>query len=323
MILAFVEHTNGQIEETGLEMLTAAHQLATALGSTLEAAAFGSGVDSLNDILGAYGVSKCHHVEAPGLVNFAPEAWAQVLVDLTAQQAPAAVLAAGSDRGAELLAHVAARTDQAMAANCFEIQPDGDAFNVKRIRWGGSLHEVAVLRGETKLITIAPHVLAAQPAATPHVTEIIDFSPEINTKDLRVQVESQEAAESGVTLTSARIVVSGGRGVGSPEGFAPLEELADLLKGAIGCSRVVTNNGWRPHSDQVGQTGARVAPELYIASGISGAIQHWVGCMGSKKILVVNTDPEAPIIARSDYAVIGDLHEILPAVSAVIRRRRS
>ena len=139
----------------------------------------------------------------------------------------------------------------------------------------------------------------------------------------RTVVKDRVVLEAGVTLPTAPVVVGGGRGVGSADGFAPLEELAELLGGRVGCSRAVTNNGWRPHSDQVGQTGTRIAPELYIASGISGAIQHWVGAVGSKHILAVNTDPEANMVVKADWAVIGDLHQVIPAVSAEIRRRRS
>tara|TARA_B100000586_G_scaffold66993_1_gene46574 strand:- start:232 stop:612 length:381 start_codon:yes stop_codon:yes gene_type:complete len=126
-----------------------------------------------------------------------------------------------------------------------------------------------------------------------------------------------------VTLSTASVVVSGGRGVGSAEGFAPLEELAELLGGRVGCSRAVTNNGWRSHADQVGQTGTRIAPEIYIACGISGAIQHWVGAMASKNILAINTDPEANIVTKAGYAVIADLHEVIPAVIAEVRRRKN
>jgi electron transfer flavoprotein alpha subunit len=126
----------------------------------------------------------------------------------------------------------------------------------------------------------------------------------------------------GITLTTAPVVISGGRGIGSPEGFALLEELADLLGGAVGCSRVVTNNGWRPHSDQVGQTGTRVAPNLYIACGISGAIQHWVGMMASKSVLAINSDADAPMVTKADYAVIGDLHPILKAVVTEVKKRK-
>jgi electron transfer flavoprotein alpha subunit len=118
------------------------------------------------------------------------------------------------------------------------------------------------------------------------------------------------------------VVISGGRGVGSGDGFAPLEELAELLGGVVGCSRVVTNSGWRPHSDQVGQTGTVVAPELYIACGISGAVQHWVGMMNAKHVLAINTDPEAPMVTRADWAVVADLHAVVPAINEEIRRRR-
>ena len=135
-------------------------------------------------------------------------------------------------------------------------------------------------------------------------------------------VRDRVTLTEGITLSTAPVVVSGGRGVGSADGFAPLEELAELLGGRVGCSRAVTNNGWRSHADQVGQTGTRIAPEIYIACGISGAIQHWVGAMGSKNILAINIDPEANMVTKAGYAVIADLHEVVPAICDEIRRRR-
>src|SRR5207244_2931696 len=147
------------------------------------------------------------------------------------------------------------------------------------------------------------------------------FEPELEPADLVARVVNREAkASAGVSLTDAKVVVGGGRGVGSADGFARLEELAGLLGGAVGGSRVVTSLGWRPHSDQIGQTGLRIAPDLYIACGISGAIQHIVGCKAAKRILAINKDRNAPIVARADWAAIGDLHEILPAVIAELRR---
>ncbi|HEX5149089.1 MAG TPA: electron transfer flavoprotein subunit alpha/FixB family protein, partial [Candidatus Limnocylindrales bacterium] len=141
-------------------------------------------------------------------------------------------------------------------------------------------------------------------------------------RDLVVRVTGREAPAAGaISLADARVVVGGGRGVGSAEGFATLEELASLLGGAVGGSRVVTSNGWRPHSDQIGQTGLRIAPDLYVACGISGAIQHIVGCKAAKRILAINTDPDSPIMGLADYAVIGDLHQVVPAITAEIRRR--
>jgi electron transfer flavoprotein alpha subunit len=243
--------------------------------------------------------------------DYAPEAWAQALVDLE----PDVLVAAGTDRGHEVLAHVAARLDAPLAANCVDVRPDGDAFVLTRQRWGGSLLEEARLSGWPKLLTVAPHAVAADAAPT----EVREQTPALD--GVRVRVARREEPQAGVVrLDTARVVVGGGRGVGSAEGFAVLGELAELLGGAVGGSRVVTNLGWRPHADQVGQTGARIAPELYIACGISGAIQHIVGCKAAKRILVINKDPNAPILARADYAVLGDLHEVLPAVIAELRR---
>jgi electron transfer flavoprotein alpha subunit len=136
-------------------------------------------------------------------------------------------------------------------------------------------------------------------------------------------VTARVEREAGVTLSSAPVVVGGGRGVGSPDGFAPLAELAAELGGVVGCSRAVTNNGWRSHTDQVGQTGTRIAPDVYIACGISGAIQHWVGAMASKNIIAINTDPQANMVTKAGHAVIGDLHKVIPAITEEIRRRRA
>ncbi|HEY4854480.1 MAG TPA: electron transfer flavoprotein subunit alpha/FixB family protein, partial [Streptosporangiaceae bacterium] len=153
-------------------------------------------------------------------------------------------------------------------------------------------------------------------ATSVHVVE-----PEPDPADLRVCAAESATRGAGISLATARVVVGGGRGVGGPEGFAPLEELAGLLGAAVGVSRVVTSQGWRPHTQQVGQTGTRITPELYLACGISGAIQHMAGCMGAKHIVAINTDPGAPIISRAEYAVIGDLNEVIPALVAEIKKR--
>jgi len=153
---------------------------------------------------------------------------------------------------------------------------------------------------------------------------VVRFQPAVNDLDLVGRVSGREAPQAGaISLADAKVVIGGGRGVGSADGFATLEELAGLLGGAVGGSRVVTSAGWRPHSDQVGQTGLRIAPDLYVACGISGAIQHIVGCKAAKRILAINTDPDSPIMGVADYAVIGDLHQVVPAITAEIRRRRA
>jgi electron transfer flavoprotein alpha subunit len=251
---------------------------------------------------------------------YAPAAWAQTLVELCGQRAATAVIAPGTDRGNEVLAHVAAKLDQPMAANCVSVTP-GDQASVLRIRWGGSLLEEAHLHGFPLLLTSAPHAVAAEPIAG---LEVVPVSASVSELDRVVCVSERIAASTaGVSLSDADVVVSGGRGVGSAEGFSVIEELAELLGGAVGCSRAVTSAGWRPHTDQVGQTGTKISPEIYIACGISGATQHMAGCKGAKRLLAINPDGEASILASADYAVIGDLHQVVPAISAEIRKARS
>ena len=219
------------------------------------------------------------------------------------------------------MARAAARLGEPLAANCVSVTP-GDPLLLTRVRWGGSLLEEARLHAGRALLTVAPHAVAPAEPGSPGSVD--SFTPDLADGDLVVRVRDHVAPPAGgVSLADAKVVVTGGRGVGSAEGFAPVEELAALLGGAVGCSRAVTMSGWRPHTDQVGQTGNKIAPEIYIACGVSGATQHIAGCKGAKRILAVNTDPEAPIMSVADYAVVGDLHEVLPAISAELRRQRS
>jgi electron transfer flavoprotein alpha subunit len=292
--------------EPGDELSLQALALARGLDGSLHAVSVGP-AEVAADVL--------HVAEIAG--SYAAAAWSAAVVQLIDRVAPSHVLAAGSDRGNEVLAHVAARLDLPFAANCTAV--DGD--RVTRIRWGGSLLEEARIHGEPALLTVAPHAVAAEAAGAPASTET--FTPELAERDTLVRVVDHVVEESeGVSLRDAKVVVSGGRGVGSAEGFGILEELAAQLGAAVGCSRVVTSAGWRPHTDQVGQTGTNVSPDLYIACGISGATQHIAGCKGAKKILAINDDAEAPILASADYAVIGDLHEIVPAITAELRKAR-
>jgi electron transfer flavoprotein alpha subunit len=319
MVLAFVEHVAGAPTMLSLEVLTMAGRLAGDLGSPLEAVAIGS-KGAAAGILSSYGVSTLHVADDPRLAEYAPVAWAHAIAELADQVNAEIVIGTASDRGGEVMAHAAARMALPMAANCTEIAT-GDPFTVTRQRWGGSLLEEAHLKGRVKLLTLAPHALTAE--ASPSRTEVTTraYAPVLDDRDFRVRLVPQVEADTGkISLAQARVVVGGGRGVGSAEGFTALEELAGLLDGAVGCSRAVTSLGWRPHSDQVGQTGTRIAPDLYIACGISGAIQHMVGCRAAKRIIAINTDPAAPIVTQADYAVIGDVQKVLSAVNAEIRR---
>ncbi|HKC20230.1 MAG TPA: electron transfer flavoprotein subunit alpha/FixB family protein [Candidatus Dormibacteraeota bacterium] len=245
---------------------------------------------------------------------FAPDALAAAIV----REDPAALFGPGTERGNEVVARVAARMGLPFAANCVAVMP-GDPITVTRLRWGGSLLEEARIHSSRPLITVAPH--AVRPDDGPPPPEISVDRPD--DREFVVQVKERiQPGNGGVSLAEAKVIVSGGRGVGSKEGFAIIEELATLLGAAIGCSRAVTSAGWRPHSDQVGQTGTKVSPEVYIACGISGATQHMAGLKGAKRILAINSDPQAPLMLNADYTVTGDLKEIVPAISEEIRKRR-
>ena len=307
MVLVFVEEP-GDLTQQALAF-------ARTLGEPLDALCVG-------EEMPVHGVETLHVAEGDAYSAYAPGAIAQALVEVVDRLAPSAVVAAGTERGNEVLARVAAKLDLPFAANCIDATP-GDPALVTRVRWGGSLLEEARLHGTPKLMTVQPHAVAAEtaPSDTPKVEA---FTPALEEADLVVRAGERIAASSGgVSLAEAKVVVSAGRGAGSPEGFGIIEELAGLLGGAVGCSRAVTMAGWRPHTDQVGQTGTKIAPEIYIACGISGATQHMAGCKGAKTILAVNTDPEAAILASADYAVIGDLHEVVPAISAELRKAQA
>jgi electron transfer flavoprotein alpha subunit len=314
--MVFVDHDRGTVDESSRQGL--------AFARTILPDADVAGVVIGNDApLEIPGVGMIHHIRHDELTDYAPEAWGDALHQLAVAAKADAVVATGTERGNEVLAHVAAIADQPFAANVVHAAP-GAPWQIRRTRWGGSLLEDATLTANLPILSCALHAFPVEGADAPDapVAAIAEFVPELGPESARTRIVDRVQVAEGITLTTAPVVVSGGRGVGSEDGFAAIEELAELLGAAVGCSRVVTNQGWRPHADQVGQTGKRVAPDLYIACGISGAIQPWVGMQAAKHVLAINTDPDAPMVTKADYAVIGDLHEIVPAIVAELRRRR-
>ncbi len=317
MPLVVVEHAGGSPADVSLQALAFTRALAP--NAELHALLMGQGGRQAAAGLGAHGVATAHVAEHESLSSFAPDAWARIVIETADRLDASTVIAAGSDVGNEVLARVAARLDLPFAANVVAATA-AEPLRVTRTRWGGSLLEEARLHTTRELLTVTPHAVAARVDGSAEAM-VEPFAPALDDSDLVVRVVEHVAAPAGgVSLAEAKVVVSGGRGAGSAEGFAVIEELAALLGAAVGCSRVVTSAGWRPHTDQVGQTGTKISPDLYIPCGISGATQHIAGCRGAKKILAINADAEAPIFASADYAVIGDLHEILPAISAEVRR---
>jgi electron transfer flavoprotein alpha subunit len=297
--------------------------------------ASGGPVDRVAADLARHGATELCLVSADGLTGYAPAAWARALEQLVAAREAAAVVAAATDHGSEVVAHLGALTGLPVAANCVAATATGDgSWQLVRHRWAGSLLEDAVLEASCALLTASPDAASGEAAvlASGAVADVLapvaavpvaTFTPSLRPADLQVCATQSAEQGGGMSLATARVVIGGGRGVGGPDGFAALEELAGLLGGVVGVSRVVTSQGWRPHRQQVGQTGTKISPELYLACGISGAIQHMAGCQSAKHIVAVNTDPDAPIMSRADYAVIGDLNEVIPALVAAIREAGS
>jgi len=315
-VFCLVELDGDDVADASLRALTVASGLAGDAVPGLAAVLFGTAPAA---DLGRYGVTEVCTVT--GIDGYAPQAWARALVQVT-EVLGHTVVAAGTDRGNEVLAHLAAISGLPMAANCVTAAPsDAGGLDLVRQRWAGLLLEEAVLTAPARLLTVATDAVAPRPAPVPTTAVIRAVTASVSGADLVVRAAESPAEGGGASLATARVVVGGGRGVGSADGFAPLEEVAELLGGVVGVSRVVTSEGWRPHAMQVGQTGTKITPELYLACGISGAIQHFAGCAGAKHIIAINTDQAAPMMTRADYAIVGDLHEVLPALAAALRDR--
>ncbi len=307
------------ISEVSAETLTFARSLETQIDAVVVGSA-----DVVLGQLGEYGVARVFQAGGEGFAAFAPAAWAAAVVAAVEAAGATIVIAGGSPRGNEVLAHVAARRDVLMAANVVTVE-QSEPLQVSRQVYGGAALEVMELSDGLGVFSVAGHACAPAASDAPTTPQVHDVAVSPTSSDLAVRVARTEAGapdESG-NLKSAKVVVGAGRGAGSADGFGELMELTDLLGGSLGVSRVVTSLGWRPHHEQVGQTGSRISPDLYIPCGISGAIQHWAGCSSAKTILAINSDPDAPMVTRAHYAVIGDLHEIVPAINEELRRRAS
>jgi electron transfer flavoprotein alpha subunit len=326
MILVLVETDASGAVEVSRETITFARGLSAAGGGVpVDAVVIGElpgQPEQLAEQLASYGVRDVHHVTGEAFAAYGGACWASAVLSVRETTGSVVVTAAGTPRGLEVLAHVAARAGVAMAANVVSF--DGLApFKVTRQVLGGSVLEEMVLSERPAVFAVAGHAVEAQLAETPGAGRLVATSLEVPAADLVARVVSSEPPAADLTggLKSARVVVGAGRGAGGAERFDDLLELTALLDAELGVSRVVTSLGWRPHHEQIGQTGSRISPELYVACGISGAIQHWAGCSSAKAILAINTDAEAPMVTKATYAVIGDLHEVVPAINDELRRR--
>jgi electron transfer flavoprotein alpha subunit len=307
VILVHIDHDRGVLDPVSLQALT----VARALDADVQAVVAGEAAPFTAE-LAAHGAAVIHVADHPAFADFAPQANGHAVAQLARRLSPSAVLAGGTARGNEVLAHAAAFLDAPFVADCTAIVL-GSPSRVVRARWGGNLMEESTVDASLLVASVLPHAVPAEPADAAGVVEA--FVPELTDADVAVRIiERVGAKAAGVTLAEAKTVVSGGRGMGGPDSFSMLEDLAAILGGTVGCSRVVTSEGWRPHAEQVGQTGTKVAPDLYIACGISGATQHLAGCKNSKVLVAINTDATAPMMQVADYAVVGDLHAFLPVL---------
>jgi electron transfer flavoprotein alpha subunit len=315
-VLVLVEHAGGAARKVTLELLTAARELgepaAVVVGAPGTAAA-------LAGQLAEYGAQTVYVAESDEVDEFLVAPKAEVLAGLVGSVAPAAVLVASTAEGKEVAARVALRTGSGLLTDAVGVAADGTATqNV----FGGAVIVRSRVRRGTPVIAIRPNSVAASPAPAQPTTQTVAVELSEAARGAKVLERVVEEKGSRPALTDASIVVSGGRGLGGADNFALVEKLADSLGAAVGASRAATDAGWYPHQNQVGQTGVTVSPQLYVAVGISGAIQHRAGMQTSKTIVAVNKDPEAPIFELADYGIVGDLFNVVPQLTQEIVKRK-
>lgn len=313
MILAFIEIRDGQLQDTSLGIIDFARRL-KASGEEVVGLAIGKEVSGLLPQIENLNLDKILLFENDQLGRYTPDAFAHVLTRVIEDRSPQVVVAAATAMGNDLLARVASSLDVGMANQCVKCEKKDGELAITKSVFGGSLLAKVTLNTTPYLFTLKPQKSQSQPPGNDGVkTEVVklDTSLPANLFCLKVK-EMQKPVEEGMSLTEAEKVVAGGRGVGSGEDFELLERLANILDGALGGTRVAVDNGWISPDNQVGQTGKTVAPDLYLACGISGAIQHMVGCKDAKLIVAINKDSDAPIFSRSDYGIVGDLFEVVP-----------
>ncbi len=316
-VLVLVKVSGGAVAKTTLEALTVAHDLGEPAAVVVEAPGTAAG---LVDKLGEYGATKVYVAESEELAGFLVTPKVAVLAKLVGEVSPAAVIIPSTQEGKEVAGRLAVRLDNGVLIDVVDLSADGTA--TQPIFAGSTIVKSRVNRG-IPLVTLRPSSVTPTPAPTTPAVTPVEVTLSDSDKLAAVTNRVAEAKGARPELTEASVVVAGGRGVGSAENFALVEELADLLGGAVGASRAATDSGFYPHQFQVGQTGKTVSPQLYIALGISGAIQHRAGMQTSKTIVAVNKDNEAPIFELADFGIVGDLFKVVPQAAEEIRKRKS
>jgi len=318
-LLIFAEHRNGKIKKSSFEAISAGASLAGSLGLTPHVVLTGdASIAALTADAAGYGVSSILTVTDSRLGNYANRAFATAVTAVAKAKSASILLFSATAMGKELGAFTAVHLDASFASDCTGVSAVGGSLKVTRpVYTGKALSSVDLLQ-PVKVLTLRPNAFPAVPAPAAAVTEEIPVS--FTEADFGCRVTDVVSSSGKLDVAEAEIVVSGGRSLGSAENFKLLEDLADVLGGAVGASRAAVDSGYRPHEDQVGQTGKVISPKLYIACGISGAIQHLAGMSSSKVIVAINKDKEAPIFQIADYGIVADLFEIVPALTAELKK---
>ena len=318
-----LEHDAGDLRKVSRQLLTAARRFAGELGLEPAAVFVGRGWDKAKDQLAAYGVTKAYVAESDEIDDFLLQPHIETIAGLVSDRSPEVVLFASIESGKDLAAGVAARAGSGVVCDIVDLEVrDGRLVGTKAV-FGGTTTTKCTLKQAPYLLAVKPNSFVAEEAPGGQVAEErVEVSISDQARRARIVERVQEESGGRPAVEEASIIVSGGRGLGGPENFRVVEELADALGAAVGASRAAVDAGWYPHQNQVGQTGKTVSPQLYVAVGISGAIQHRAGMQTSKTIVAINKDAEAPIFALADFGLVGDLFKVVPALTEELKRRK-
>ncbi|OGU64786.1 MAG: electron transfer flavoprotein subunit alpha [Ignavibacteria bacterium RBG_16_36_9] len=316
-ILAILEQREGLIKRSGFEAACTAANLAKDLNASAEAVVVGDVISNLNEV-SKYGIQKIIHLKNSELANYSSSGYTEALTNLVKEANYNVLILSNTALGKDLAPRLSVKLEAGCAVDCVKLNLSGNDIILTRPAYAGKALIDVKLLSTNKVITIRPNVFKAQVVENSAPVEII--VKEISQVNLKSKVTSFKKSEGKIDVAEADIIVSGGRGMKGPENFHLIEELAEALGAAVGASRAVVDAGWRPHNEQVGQTGKTVSPTLYVACGISGAIQHLAGMSSSKYIVAINKDKDAPIFSVADYGITGDLFEIIPALTSEIKK---
>ena len=315
-ILAVLEQRDGFLKRSAFETVSAAYKIASELNLEAEAVVVGNDISNINDI-GNYGITKVVHLKNADLVNYSSSGYRDAIVNYAIEVDADYIMLANTSLGKDLAPRLAVKIGAGCLMDCVKLDTSsGELTATRPVYAGKALVDVKFNSGK-KVITIRPNVFKAQPSENSSVDVTVN---EVSSPNLKTRVVEFKKSEGKLDVAEADIIVSGGRGMKGPENFYLIEELADSLGAAVGASRAVVDAGWRPHGEQVGQTGKTVSPTLYVACGISGAIQHLAGMSSSKYIVAINKDKDAPIFNIADYGIAGDVFDILPALTEEIKK---